>query len=334
MLLALPEPDAPGRGAAKARALMAQRLRHSWAVAPVGGMLLGLLLIACGDNGAPTAPTPPTAATVPPQTPAPPPEPDAVLVGAGDIAMCGAPEVAATAALLDTISGTVFTAGDNAYPNGSLRDYMACYEPTWGRHKHRTRPAPGNHEYNTPNGAAYYEYFGAAAGPPGRGYYSFREGAWLIVSLNSNVPAGPGSPQAEWLKMTLAQNPTRCAAAIWHHPLFTSGPNGGSPSMRELWRILHESGAEIVLAGHDHMYERFAPQDAEGRPDPAAGVRGFTVGTGGAHIYDARTRRPNSEAIGRSAGVLKLTLKATSYEWQFIPIAGGRFSDFGASECH
>lgn len=316
---------------------MAQRTRRSRAGATIGGVLLGLLTIGCGDKQSPTAPTPPTPASMPPETPpppTPPPAPDAVLVGAGDIAMCGAPEVAATAALLDAIPGTVFTAGDNAYPNGSIQDYMACYEPTWGRHKDRTRPSPGNHEYNTANAAGYYQYFGAAAGPSGRGYYSFREGEWLIVSLNSNVPAGPGSPQAEWLKATLAQNPVPCTAAIWHHPLFTSGPNGGNPSTRELWRILHQAGAEIVIAGHDHIYERFAPQDADGRPEPATGIRGFTVGTGGAHIYDVRNRRPNSEAIGRAAGVLKLTLKAASYEWQFVPIAGARFSDFGAADCH
>jgi hypothetical protein len=248
--------------------------------------------------------------------------------------MCGTPEVAATAALLDGIPGTVFTAGDNAYPNGTVHDFAACYEPTWGRHKQRTRPAPGNHEYNTPNGAGYYQYFGDSAGPAGRGYYSFREGAWLIVSLNSNIPAGPGSPQAEWLKATLAENQTPCTAAIWHHPLFTSGKNGENPAMRELWRILHDAGAEIVIASHDHMYERFAPQDADGRRDPMRGVRGFTVGTGGAHIYDVRALNPNSEAIGRVHGVLKLTLKATSYDWQFIPIPGARFSDAGSGECH
>jgi 3',5'-cyclic AMP phosphodiesterase CpdA len=256
-----------------------------------------------------------------------------VLVGAGDIAMCGVSSVEDTARLLDEIPGTVFTAGDNAYPNGSARDYATCYEPTWGRHKPRTRPVPGNHEYQTPGGAGYYEYFGGSAGPAGAGYYSYREGGWLVVALNSAIAAGPDSPQAQWLRATLAQNSTLCTAAIWHHPLFSSGPNGDNLYMRELWKILQEAKAEIVISGHDHLYERFAPQDAHGLPDPLRGIRQFTVGTGGAHIYDIKTVKRNSEVIGQAHGVLKLTLKADSYSWQFVPVRGARFSDAGTAQC-
>jgi hypothetical protein len=310
--------------------------KRTWRSAAAASVVAGLVAFGCGDDARPTAPTPPPVAAVPPQNPppSPPVEPDAVLVGAGDIAMCGSPGVEATAALLDNIPGTVFTAGDNAYPNGSLSDFGACYESTWGRQKHRTRPAPGNHEYYTPGATDYYQYYGSNAGPAGRGYYSYREGAWLVVSLNSNVASGSGSPQAEWLKATLAENATPCTLAYWHHPLFTSGPNGLNPYMRELWRILHEAGAEIVIAAHDHLYERFAPQDADGRYDASRGIRGFTVGTGGAHIYDVRSLQPNSEVIGREFGVMKFRLKANSYDWQFIPVAGGRFSDAGSGECH
>jgi hypothetical protein len=257
-----------------------------------------------------------------------------VLVGAGDIAMCGLPGAAATAALLDTMPGTVFTTGDNAYPDGSARDYEACYAPTWGRHRDRTRPVAGNHEYQTPGAAGYFGYYGGNAGPPGRGYYSYRAGAWLVVALDSNIAAGPGSPQAEWLRATLSAEPSSCTLAYWHHPLFSSGPNGDNGQTRELWRILYDAGAEIVVAGHDHLYERFAPQDADGLADSDRGLRQFVVGTGGAYLYDVRGRRANSETVGAAHGVLRLTLKASSYDWEFVPVPGAAFSDAGSGVCH
>ena len=188
--------------------------------------------------------------------------------------------------------------------------------------KQRTRPAPGNHDYETQQGAPYYAYFGENAGPSGRGYYSYHAGAWLVLSLNSNIPATADSPQAAWVRATLASNPTPCTLAYWHHPLFSSGPNGNHAVMRDIWRILQEAGADVVLSGHDHLYERFAPQDAIGRSDPRRGLREFVVGTGGAHLYAPRVRQPNSEVIASIHGVLKLTLKPTSYEWQFVPIPG------------
>jgi hypothetical protein len=284
-------------------------------------LLAAVLASACGDS--PTTPSP-----------TPTPSAPAVLVGAGDIADCAVRGSEATAQLLDRTAGTVFTAGDNAYPSGSAADYRNCYEPTWGRHRDRTRPAPGNHEYETAAAAPYFEYFGALAGPPGLGYYSFNVGSWHVVSLNSEVSARPGSAQTEWLRGDLAAHRVQCTAAIWHRPLFSSGANGDNPDMLELWRILYEFGADVVITGHDHSYERFAPQDPSGTPDPAQGIRQFIVGTGGAALRPHRAPRPNSEARGVAWGVLVLRLEAGSYSWEFVPVDGGSFRDSGSGQCH
>jgi len=191
-----------------------------------------------------------------------------------------------TAALLDNIPGTVFTAGDNAYPNGSSSDYSQCYNPSWGRHKARTRPSPGNHDHNTSGAAGYFGYFGAQAGPSGLGYYSYDLGAWHIISLDSNIDMSAGSAQETWLRADLAASTKRCAIAYWHHPRFSSGTNHGSePATQPLWQALYDFGAEIVISGHDHEYERFAPQTPNGSADPARGIREFVVGTGGAGLY-------------------------------------------------
>ena len=248
--------------------------------------------------------------------------------------MCGVPEVETTARLLESIPGTVMALGDLAYPSGSVNDFAACYEPTWGRVKSRTRPAPGNHDYETQQAAPYYAYFGENAGPSGLGYYSYRAGAWLVLSLNSNIPAGPDSPQAAWVRTTLAANPTACTLAYWHHPLFSSGPNGDTAVMRDIWSILQQGGADVVITAHDHLYERFAPQDAGGRADPRRGLREFVVGTGGAHLYSPKAIRPNSEVISSTHGVLKLTLKAETYDWQFVPVPGKSFTDSGSAQCN
>ncbi|PYP23069.1 MAG: hypothetical protein DMD55_18205 [Gemmatimonadetes bacterium] len=256
-----------------------------------------------------------------------------VLVGAGDIADCDA---SATAALLDNIPGTVFTAGDNAYPNGSSADYTQCYDPSWGRHKVRTRPSPGNHDHNTSGAAGYFGYFGAQAGPAGLGYYSYDVGAWHIISLDSNIDMSAGSAQETWLRADLAASTKRCTIAYWHHPRFSSGTSHGSTgSTQPLWQALYDFGAEIVISGHDHEYERFAPQTADGTADAARGIREFVVGTGGAGLYSLGTPLPNSE-VGNdnSHGVLKLTLSDGSYTWEFIPVAGDSFRDSGSGTCH
>jgi len=256
-----------------------------------------------------------------------------VLVGAGDIADCDAEP---TAALLDNIPGTVFTAGDNAYPDGSDSDYAQCYDPSWGRHKARTRPAPGNHDYNTSGASGYYGYFGSLAGQSGVGYYSYDLGAWHIVSLNSNVSMSPGSAQETWLRADLAASTKRCTIAYWHHPRFSSGSNHGSSTQSAgVFQALYDAGAEIVIVGHDHEYERFAPQTPNGVSNPAAGIRQFVVGTGGAGLYSFATPLPNSEVRdATSHGVLKLTLSDGSYTWEFIPVAGDSFTDSGSGTCH
>jgi acid phosphatase type 7 len=296
-------------------------------------LLACLVSVQCSGGGAGTGS--PTSPTVPgPSTPIPTPTPPGpvTFVGAGDIAICGG-NAEATARQLDGIGGTVFTLGDNAYSSGTRADFQNCYEPTWGRHKSRTYPAPGNHDYATPGAVAYYEYFGASAGPAGQGYYSLDLGAWHIISLNSNVATDSGSPQAAWLRADLAQNAsTKCTLAIWHHPLYSSGPNGNNEYMRDIYRLLYNANADLVLSGHDHLYERFGPQDADGRLDTARGMREFVVGTGGVPLYDFQATRPNSEVRLKTHGVIKLTLSSDRYQWDFLPVSGA--GDSGSQSCH
>lgn len=259
-----------------------------------------------------------------------------VFVGAGDIAYCNHDGQDRTAALLDEIEGTVFTIGDNSQNEGTHQQFRDCYDPSWGRHKWRTRPAIGNHDRLTPDGAGYFDYFGEAAGPWGRGYYSYDLGEWHIVVLDSNceiVSCEAGSEQERWLRRDLAENATRCTLAIWHHPLFNSGEVGNHPQVRHLWIELAEAGADVVLTGHDHHYERFARQDVDGRPDPT-GMRQFIVGTGGAFFHRPAARQPNSEVyrVG-TLGVLKMELRPTSYTWEFIAVPGDPFTDRGREDC-
>ena len=259
----------------------------------------------------------------------------AVLVGAGDIASCGDDADEATAKLLDSIPGTVFTAGDNAYSSGTPEQFARCYGPTWGRHKTRTRPSPGNHDYRTPGGAAYYAYFGDAAGDPLRGYYSYDVGSWHIISLNSNALMVANSPQERWLRADLAAHPAKCTLAYWHHPRFSSGEHGNNRAPEPLWNALYAANADVVINGHDHTYERFAPQTPRGVRDTARGIREFVVGMGGAGFYEFPIVRANSEKRNNTThGVIKLTLRADGYDWEFVPVAGGRFRDSGSGRCH
>ncbi len=227
----------------------------------------------------------------------------------------------------------MITLGDNAYPSGTAAQFAQCYDPTWGRHKSRTRPSPGNHDYVTAGGAPYFAYFGDRAGPAGVGYYSFDAGNWHVVSLNSNVPAGVGSAQMQWLNADLDAHPSRCTLAYWHQPVFSSGPHNYDPTMLDVWRVLHADGTDVVLNGHDHDYERFAPQDPDGRADAARGIREFVVGTGGGDLYPFVRVLPNSEVrIAGTHGVLRLELSDGSYAWSFIAV-GGAVLDSGTGTC-
>lgn len=267
----------------------------------------------------------------------------AVVVAAGDIASCGGEGDEATAELLAVLAdteGAVVTLGDNAYERGTEAEFNECYGPTWGRYKDRTRPVPGNHEYHTPGAKGYFSYFGEAAGEPDAGYYSYDLGGWHIVALNSKCEAIGGcdddSSQVRWLKADLAANPEVCTLAYFHHPLFTSGEyRPGVPGVKPLWDTLYAAGADVVLSGHDHNYQRFAPQHPDGRADPKRGIRQFVVGTGGKSHYTIQSPIENTEVYNDATyGVLKLTLRPDSYAWKFIPVVGKTFTDSGSGSCH
>lgn len=262
----------------------------------------------------------------------------ATLVGAGDIAACATSDDERTAELLDAIEGTVFTAGDNVYDAGTPDEFAACYDPSWGRHKARTRPAVGDNEYGTPEAAGYFEYFGSAAGPAGKGWYSYELGAWKIIVLNSNaarVGVEDGSEQVTWLRAELAASSHRCTLAYWHEPRFSSGYYGGDASFDAFWRALYEHGADVVLAGHDHHYERLAPLDPAGEIDRVGGIRQFIVGTGGRYLRPTLAPRVGSEVRESGTfGVLLLTLRHDSYDWEFVAVAGQTFTDSGSAACH
>lgn len=350
--------------------------------------VLALAAAGCGDRRSPVAPDEPEvlggdlAAWLGrlPRNPWRASDGPPVLVGAGDIARCyepdnptritppGATAAAATARLLDRIPGTVMAVGDNAYELGSPVDYALCYHPTWGRHRSRTRPAAGNHEYLTPGAAGYFAYFGLRAAPP-LGYYSYDLGSWHVVVLNStpqvyacwppeieegrppDFPSPPPAPdepgpaagracagdvaQQAWLAADLATHPARCTIAYFHHPRFSSGLHGNHYQMQRIWDILYANGADVVVSAHDHDYERFAPQDPDGDADPARGIREFVVGTGGAELRGFGEIQPNSEARSDDTyGVLALALDEGRYGWAFVPVPGGAFRDEGAGECH
>jgi hypothetical protein len=318
-------------------------------VAPVRGILVRPgspdLVIEPAHTTPPGPPAPPlTPTTVPPDTRV------ATLVGAGDIASCGSggPSTStaeATAKVLDAIprdsSTVVWTAGDNVYSSGTPTEFATCYGPTWGRHKDRTRPAVGNHEYGTANASGYFSYFGPAAGAQGKGWYSYDIGAWHVIVLNSQCGSiggcQAGSAQEQWLRADLAASGARCTVALWHHPRFNSGnTHGNNTSVGPLWDALYTYGADLILNGHEHVYERFAPQRPTQATDSAFGIRQFTVGTGGAGAYSfASTPQPNSQVRKSGAnGVLKLTLRASGYDWNFLPVAGHTFADAGSGTCH
>jgi hypothetical protein len=253
-----------------------------------------------------------------------------ILVGAGDISECDNDNDELTAQLLDVIPGTVFTTGDNAYRNGTIRDYNKCYAPTWGRHKERTKPVPGNHEYHTDEAAGYFEYFNNIPE-----YYAYDLGNWRVYALNSEIDVSENSAQVLWLQADLAANPRQCVLAYWHQPRWSSGSQHGSDDdYQALWQVLYEAGAELVINGHEHNYERFAEMNVAGEA-VSPGLREFVVGTGGGGLYDFASPLPASEVRNDSTfGVLKLTLGVDRYAWEFVPIAGSTFTDSGSTNCH
>jgi Bacterial Ig-like domain (group 1)/Invasin, domain 3/Calcineurin-like phosphoesterase len=296
-------------------------------------LALAISVAQCGDHS--QAPTDMTFVTPSGLVTTTPPE---IFVGAGDISECDGTGDSQTAALLDNIPGRVFTLGDNVYPTGSASDFANCYEPTWGRHKHRTHPVAGNKEYDTSGAAGYFGYFGSAAGTAGQGYYSFDLGAWHIIVLNSNIARTAGSPQDLWLQADLQQHPNQCTMALFHHPLYssTSGTTSNTyGSVRRFWDVLYAAGVDVILSAHRHVYERLAPMRPDGTPDPQFGIRSFVVGTGGESGGEQTNVFPTSERReGGTLGVMKLYLYEDSYAWKFVPVAGRTFSDSGSVVCH
>lgn len=268
----------------------------------------------------------------------------AILLAAGDIADCrhlpaaqsGAEKTARLVEreLAKDPAAAVLTLGDNTYPVGLPREFSHCYAPTWGRFKARTLPAAGNHDYYTAGAPGYYGYFGSQAGPSGKGYYTTTAGSWKLIALNSALRGEAFAAQLAWLKAELAASKSVCTLAFFHHPPFSSGGHGSSAFMQPVWRLLTQGGVDVVLAAHDHHYERFAPMDGDGRPD-RRGARQFVVGTGGAMFSWLSFPLASTEARNNNTlGVLKLALRDGGYSWEFLAATLPGFTDQGDGLCH
>ncbi|HET9017032.1 MAG TPA: DNRLRE domain-containing protein, partial [Thermomicrobiaceae bacterium] len=303
-----------------------------------------------------TATATPTPTPSPTATPTPTPTPsasDPVVAAAGDIACdptsssykngngtkSACQQMATSNLLVNGNYAAIFDLGDNQYDDATLAKFQQVYGPSWGRVLGTTHPAAGNHEYASGSATGYFDYFGAAAGNPSQGYYSLNIGTWHIVILNSNCSevggCGPGSPQEQWLAQDLAANTSACTMAVWHQPRFSSGVVGNNVAYDAFWQDLYAAHADIVLDGHDHDYERFAPQNPSAQADPANGIREFVVGTGGVGFVSFKTIQPNSQVRNNNTfGILALTLHANGYDWKFLPIAGSTFTDSGTGTCH
>ena len=226
--------------------------------------------------------------------------------------------------------------GDLAYESGAPAEFRDCYDPTWGAFNAFAHPTPGNHEYRTPDAAGYFGYWGARAGPPGRGYYSYDLGPWHIISLNSEEDVAPSGDQAAWLRADLAAHPRRCTMAFWHRPRYSSDPvHGDAPALAGIFEILYDAGVDVLLQGHAHAYERWAELGPDGTVRPGRGVRTFVIGTGGAETMPVGMRRPGEDVLrGHVLGVLEMVLTADWYSWRFASVPGAPFIDFGRSRCH
>lgn len=251
--------------------------------------------------------------------------PNGVLLAAGDVASCASERDEQTAELLDARPGTIAVLGDAVYERGTVHEFRNCYEPSWGRFRARTRAALGNHEYHSPGAAPARSYFRL----PRHGWYTYGLGSWTVVVLNSNCRkiggCRRGSPQWRWLRARLRENRSRCTLAYWHHPRWSSGLHGSDRTMDDLWRLLAGARTDVVLAGHDHHYERFGLIN---------GIRSFVVGTGGGGNRPFLRRLPRSEAASWTTyGVLRLELRDGAYSWRFLTLAGSTFSDAGSGRC-
>jgi hypothetical protein len=314
---------------------------------PGGSLSLVSALVVAGCAGA-GAPSP-----VPSPSSSPPAEPRLPTVGAaGDIVCavgsrdpCRHLETFAVLQSLDP--DLVLPLGDNQYESGTLEEYTAAYDLSWGRVRDKSRPVPGNHEYLTEGARGYFDYFngrGALTGPAGdrdKGYYSFDFADWHFIALNANCEflrgggCGRGSLQETWLRADLLQNRRPCTLAYSHQPRFSSGINGSTAALAPLWQALYEGGADVWLAAHDHHYERFAPLRTDGTPDPERGLREFVVGTGGRSITPFQTILPGSEVQDTSSfGVLALRLGPAGYQWKFMAASGMPLADSGTGTCH
>ena len=238
-----------------------------------------------------------------------------------------------TASLLDKEPGLVLPLGDLAYPEGALEEFELCYDPTWGRHRWRTRPVPGNHEYKTPDAAGYFAYWGEQAGEPGKGYYSYDYGEWFILALNSEIDVSADSEQLAWLQRELAATDKRCILAYYHRPRFASGKHGRSQRMHDVFRTLYDYGVSVVLNGHEHHYERLVPVDPDGEYAPHRGIRHFIVGTGGAGTRPTLGGPVTQALEGDGWGILRVELRPTSYAWDYLSGADDGFSDSGEANC-
>ena len=310
--------------------------------------------IECG-GGSPTSPAPVASVdpnrpeTPPPVTVTPDPEPvvpttppvipppgsSSTSVNVlGDTGWCGSPALGPLSRLFDRLDGDILLAGDLAYPSGTMEEFRNCFEPSFGRFKSRMRASPGNHDYVASVSAnSYFEYFGERSGPNRLGYYSFKAAEWTIMMLNSNIPIGKTSAQYAFVRTTMQQTPTRCTMAVLHHPFDSSGINGPTPMLRDVWELMYNLGGDVVIAGHDHVYERHAPINTDQRRDDAKGIRQFTVGTGGAPLYSRVRAAQNSEFLVSNYGVLRLKLDPALYEWQFMDM-NGNILDRGLNVCH
>ena len=316
-----------------------------------------ILVIGCALGAAwcggrtPTSPTNnPPITTTPPVTTTPPldevpvnqtpisPTPTSPPTGStwvnvvGDTGWCGSPAMAALARLMETLGGDILFAGDLAYDRGTLDEFRRCFDPAFGRFRTRSWAVPGNHEYMTSGATGFFSYFGDRAGPDSSGYYAMRIAGWQVLMLNSNVPMTRGSRQFEFVRQQMQAAP-RCTLAVWHHPFDSSGPNGPTPTQRDLWELLYDTNAEVVVAAHDHLYERHGPMNASIQSDPVRGVRLFISGGGGAPPYQRARAAARSELLISTHGLLRLKLEPALYEWEFLGV-NGNVLDRGLNICH